>query len=339
MPSSRRSAVRVVRRISGRRRRRLPGLDPQARGLRAPAFVRSRATVHYAELHCHSNFSFLDGASQPEELAEEGTRLGLTALAVTDHDGFYGVVRFAEAARELGLPTVFGAELSLELPGPQNGEPDPAGRHLLVLARGPEGYARLSTVIAEAHLRGGEKGQPVYDLEEVAAAAARPRAGAHRLPQGPGAGGASRPRHGRRGQGARRPGRPVRRGQRGGRADQRGDPLDSERNDALAEPRRGARAADGGDQQRALRDAGPAPPGHRARRGPGPAQPGRDGRLAARRGHRPPALRRGDGARFARYPGAVARAAALGAELAFDLQLVSAAAAGLRRFRSPGTPR
>ena len=55
--------------------------------------------VHYAELHCHSNFSFLDGASHPEELVEEAARLGLAALALTDHNGFYGVVRFAEAAR------------------------------------------------------------------------------------------------------------------------------------------------------------------------------------------------------------------------------------------------
>ena len=98
----------------------------------APALIRAgRPRCRYAELHCHTNFSFLDGASHPEELAEEAARLGLTALAVTDHDGFYGVVRFAEAARELGLPTIFGAELSLGLPGPQNGEPDPEGRHLL----------------------------------------------------------------------------------------------------------------------------------------------------------------------------------------------------------------
>src|SRR5919202_855420 len=69
----------------------------------------------YAELHCHSNFSFLDGASHPEELVEEAVRLGLAALAITDHDGFYGVVRFAEAARAVGLPTVFGAELTLGL--------------------------------------------------------------------------------------------------------------------------------------------------------------------------------------------------------------------------------
>src|SRR3954469_9233854 len=134
-----------------------------------PQVQRRKGSVPYAELHCHSNFSFLDGASHPEELAETAARLGLSAVAITDHDGFYGVVRFAEAARELDIRTVFGAELSLELPGPQHGEPDPHGRHLLVLARGPQGYARLSRTISEAHFRGGEKGRPVYDLEEVAA--------------------------------------------------------------------------------------------------------------------------------------------------------------------------
>jgi error-prone DNA polymerase len=48
--------------------------------------------VPYAELHCHSYYSFLDGASAPEQLVEESVRLGLHALALTDHDGFYGVV-------------------------------------------------------------------------------------------------------------------------------------------------------------------------------------------------------------------------------------------------------
>ena len=54
--------------------------------------------VPYAELHCHSNFSFLDGASEPEDLVEEAVRQGLTALAITDHDGLYAAARFAEAA-------------------------------------------------------------------------------------------------------------------------------------------------------------------------------------------------------------------------------------------------
>ncbi|MBO0868532.1 MAG: error-prone DNA polymerase [Micromonosporaceae bacterium] len=135
----------------------------------APTLVRQKSTVDYVELHCHTNFSFLDGASQPEDLAEEAVKLGLSGLAVTDHDGFYGVVRFSAAARGNGLPTIFGAELSLDLPRPQNGEPDPVGRHLLVLARGREGYARLARTISLAQIAGKQKGRPVYDLEKVAA--------------------------------------------------------------------------------------------------------------------------------------------------------------------------
>ncbi len=128
----------------------------------------TQPVVPYAELHCHSNFSFLDGASEPEELAEEAARLGIETLAITDHDGFYGVVRFAEAAGELGVATVFGAELSLGLRRPQNGIADPEGDHLLVLARDPEGYRRLSMAISAAQLGGKEKGRPIYDLEELA---------------------------------------------------------------------------------------------------------------------------------------------------------------------------
>jgi error-prone DNA polymerase len=146
----------------------------------------------YAELHTHSNFSFLDGASHPEELAGEAVRLGLSALALTDHNGLYGVVRFAEAARAFSLPTVFGAELTITgarggvtsvgarggvasvgarggvtPAGVRTGVPDPDGTHLVVLARDPEGYASLSRVIAEAHLAGGEKGKPVLTLDDL----------------------------------------------------------------------------------------------------------------------------------------------------------------------------
>src|SRR5829696_7550317 len=73
-------------------------------GSRGPGGRGRVVVVPYAELHCHSNASFLDGGSHPEELAEEAARLRLEALAVTDHDGMYGIVRFAEAARALGLP-------------------------------------------------------------------------------------------------------------------------------------------------------------------------------------------------------------------------------------------
>ncbi len=172
----------LERKLSDRHR---PGRPEQGDGGDSPAWSRKRQpyvppadllpqppaqpVVPYAELHCHTNFSFLDGASHPEDLVAEAVRLGLSALAVTDHDGFYGVVRAAEAARAHGLRTVVGAELSLGLTGPQNGVADPEGTHLLVLARGTAGYHRLAAAITRAQLRGAEKGRPVYDLEELAA--------------------------------------------------------------------------------------------------------------------------------------------------------------------------
>ena len=125
----------------------------------------------YGELHAHSGFSFLDGASDPEELAAEGARLGLSGLALTDHHGFYGVVRFAEAARAFGLPTVFGTEISIDANDDRVGVHDPSGAHLVVLARSPEGYRALSTMLGEAHLRRGEKGAPRFTLDEVAGCA------------------------------------------------------------------------------------------------------------------------------------------------------------------------
>jgi error-prone DNA polymerase len=126
----------------------------------------------WAELHCHSSFSFLDGVATPDELVAEAARLGLEALALTDHDGMYGVPQFAQAAARLGaqglrLRTVFGAELSLGHEA-RTGIPDPEGRHLLVLARDPEGYRRLCAVISAAQLAGGEKGRPVYDVDALA---------------------------------------------------------------------------------------------------------------------------------------------------------------------------
>ena len=170
-------------RLDGAGRPASPLAEPAADGSDSPAWSRKRpgylapadaerrhSGVRYAELHAHSAFSFLDGASPPEELVEEAARLGLNAIALTDHDGLYGVVRFAEAARELGMRTVFGAELSLGDIA-RTEVPDPPGPHLLVLARGPEGYRRLSRQLAVAHLAGGQKGKPCYDYDSLTEAA------------------------------------------------------------------------------------------------------------------------------------------------------------------------
>jgi error-prone DNA polymerase len=156
---------------------RLPAAaKPPAARARPP-----RSTTSWAELHCHSSYSFLDGASSPEELVTEAAERGLTALAITDHDGMYGVPQFAQAAARLRdsgveLGTIIGAELSLDLgsaglrAAQRAGVPDPPGRHLLVLARDPEGYGRLCRVISAAQLAGGEKGRPVYDEAALAEA-------------------------------------------------------------------------------------------------------------------------------------------------------------------------
>ncbi|MCZ6662526.1 MAG: error-prone DNA polymerase [Actinobacteria bacterium] len=162
----------------------------------------------YAELHCHTNFSFLDGASHPEDLAERAVELGYEALAVTDHDGFYGVSRFWQAAKETGLPVIYGVEISLEMnPG---GASDPIIRaeswdqeryartkggqgrlrrgrsvrahgtkptdlpesdHLVLLSGSPDGYRELSHLITKAQMR-GEKDHPIYNWGDLATAAA-----------------------------------------------------------------------------------------------------------------------------------------------------------------------
>ena len=109
--------------------------------------------VDYAELHCHSAFSLLDGASLPERLVDGAVQLGLSALALTDHDDLGGAVRFAFRAREQDdFAAIIGAELTID--GPR--EP----HHLTLLARTAEGYANLSALVTHARsapTRGGPR--------------------------------------------------------------------------------------------------------------------------------------------------------------------------------------
>ena len=116
---------------------------------------RSEPQVPFVELHAVSSYSFLDGASEPEDLVARAADLGLNALGLLDRDGFYGAVKFAEAAAAVGLDTVFGAELTLDQ------------RVLPVIARGPEGYRRLSHLMADAHMATREKDAVAYPPLEL----------------------------------------------------------------------------------------------------------------------------------------------------------------------------
>jgi len=96
--------------------------------------------VSFVELHCHSAYSFLDGASHPEELAARAAELGYEALALTDHDGVYGSLEFAYAAKAFGVRPITGAEVTLS-----------DGSHVTLLVESPRGYANLCRLLTAAH--------------------------------------------------------------------------------------------------------------------------------------------------------------------------------------------
>src|SRR5439155_18656508 len=113
------------------------------------------STVPYVELHAHSSYSFLDGASLPEELAVSAAELGSPPLPLTDHAGVYGSLEFALAAKHFGVRPVTGAELTL------------ADRsHVTVLVETAKGYANLCRLITAAHAQTrpeGKESQPASD--------------------------------------------------------------------------------------------------------------------------------------------------------------------------------
>ena len=139
--------------------------------------------MEYAELHAHTNFSFLDGASDPEAMAETAARLGLRALAITDHDSLSGIVRFGAGAQAHGVLPITGIELSVEPPPMRSvavarlsrvdqatprvdvvlprlvlldGDgPAPEVAHLVLLAENLAGYRNLCALLTEAYRHGG----------------------------------------------------------------------------------------------------------------------------------------------------------------------------------------
>jgi len=322
--------------------------------------------ARYAELHCHTNFSFLDGASHPEDLVERAVDLGYDALAVTDHNGFYGVSRLWQAARAAGLPVIYGVEIGLEAGRP--GPADPVGRaeewdrrrhgrakggrgrlrrslgarpraagpagetdHLVLLSGSPDGYRSLSHLITKAQLR-GVKGRPAYTWDDLAEAAADrcvhalTGCRAGAVPKAAAVGDL---------------GAAVREASRlrelfGPRLHvemwRHGMPEDDARNDLLWETAQKLSLSAVATNQAHYRDRGDA------RLSEVLAAIGGRRTLAEADGFRPAGderhLKRPDemAQRFARYPGAAERSAELGRRLAFDLGLV---APGLPDFPTP----
>jgi error-prone DNA polymerase len=117
--------------------------------------------VPYVELHCHSAYSFLDGASHPEELAARAAELGYEALALTDHDGVYGSLEFAHAAKAFGVRPITGAEVTLR-----------GGAHVTLLVETSQGYANLCRLLTAAHAgtrpKEGELLPPALDPAHLA---------------------------------------------------------------------------------------------------------------------------------------------------------------------------
>ena len=111
----------------------------------------------YVELHCHSHYSFLDGASSVADLVDAAVAQGMDALALTDTNGLYGAVRFWNAARERGIKPIFGVELRLIDAG-----------SLVLLAQDRTGWTNLCRIVSAAQLA-GVKTKPRATFELVAA--------------------------------------------------------------------------------------------------------------------------------------------------------------------------
>jgi len=132
--------------------------------------------LSYVELHLHSAYSFLDGASMPDELVPAALELGHGALALTDHNSLSGAMEFAQSAQALGLRALHGAEIDVrDEAGARAGEGEELTRHLTLLVRDATGWRNLCRLLTAAHAdtrvpgRPGWIGKPSVTLDEITA--------------------------------------------------------------------------------------------------------------------------------------------------------------------------
>lgn len=111
--------------------------------------------MSFTHLHVHSNFSFLDGGSSVYALLDRAKEVGCEALALTDHNGLYGAVRFYGYAKKIGIKPIIGVEMDME-----------DTYHLVLLAKNINGYSNLCKIVTRAHLS-HERGQPAASLELI----------------------------------------------------------------------------------------------------------------------------------------------------------------------------
>ena len=119
--------------------------------------------MSYVELHCHTNFSFQEGASFTHELLPRAVELGYPALAITDHDNLCGAMEFAREARSLDIQPIIGAEVTME-----------GGYHITLLAETRQGYGNLCQLLSEARLT-TDRREPELDPRFLAEHARRRR--------------------------------------------------------------------------------------------------------------------------------------------------------------------
>ena len=128
--------------------------------------------IRFTHLHVHSYYSFLDGICSPEELVLAAKKLGMKALALTDHDGLYGAIEFYQQAKEYGIKPIIGAEITLT-----------DSSTLVLLVKDGTGYRNLCQLISRSRLQGGHLRQSctIEDLRHLKEGLGAPMGSLRRL--------------------------------------------------------------------------------------------------------------------------------------------------------------